>query len=138
MEAESQTGFQAPFNARLAQADVLQGPGGARLSRTCAADRSFRPARCGSLAKAPAYSVQLQEASSERQLGEGGSLIHYVLQADQSASLWKLPHKLLWTWFRGMEREKAIIPQNQGGQNRVWRGPGIWLLGHFFYFGDLV
>lgn len=43
--------------------------------------------------------------------GRGSTLIHYVLQADQSASLCKLPHKLLWTWFRGMEEEKAIIPQ---------------------------
>lgn len=46
--------------------------------------------------------------------GRGQPVIHYVLQTDQSASLWKLSHKLLWTWFRRMEGEKAIIPQMRG------------------------
>lgn len=38
--------------------------------------------------------------------GGGSALIHYVLQADQSASLWNLPHKLLWTWFKGWKQKR--------------------------------
>lgn len=66
------------------------------------------------------HPYDLQESQSINGLGscpegsqEGGRhmLIHDVLQADPSASFCKLPHKLLWTWFRVMEGGKAVIPQ---------------------------
>lgn len=69
--------------------------------------------------------------------GRGSTRVHYVLQADQSASLCKLTHKLLWTGFRGMEEEKAIIPQIKE-HRKGWGASVVFiLLGHFFYFSDV-
>lgn len=119
--------LQAPYNSLLAQGDAPDGL--ACFSDMCGppvqhrvAHQHLCPGGANQDSLLPPPPANLQEPQQalgisstkhvRKEAGRGGgsTLIHDVLQADLSASFWKLPHKLLWTWFRGIEGEKAIIP----------------------------